>query len=56
MEPGITWYDVLGVLPGAEAGKIKRGYDAKAAQLIRGWGRPIWASSVIWAEMWWAAC
>ena len=33
MEPGITWYDVLGVLPGAEAGKIKRGYDAKAALL-----------------------
>ena len=24
MESGITWYDVLGVLPGAEAGKIKR--------------------------------
>ena len=38
MEPGIlgsgiTWYDVLGVLPGAEARKIKRAYDAKAALL-----------------------
>jgi DnaJ-class molecular chaperone len=33
MEPGITWYDVLGVLPGAEALKIKREYDAKAALL-----------------------
>jgi len=28
---GITWYDVLGVLPGAEARKIQREYDAKAA-------------------------
>jgi hypothetical protein len=33
MEQGITWYDVLGVLPGAEAGKIRRAYDAKAALL-----------------------
>ena len=33
MEPGITWYDVLGVLPGAEARKIKQKYDAKAALL-----------------------
>jgi curved DNA-binding protein CbpA len=38
MEPGmtgsgITWYDVLGVMPGAEARKIKREYDAKAALL-----------------------
>jgi DnaJ-class molecular chaperone len=33
IEPGITWYDVLGVLPGAEALKIKREYDAKAALL-----------------------
>jgi DnaJ domain len=30
---GVTWYDVLGVLPGAEARKIKREYDAKAALL-----------------------
>ena len=38
----MTWYDVLGVLPGAEAGKIKREYDAKTAllrpELI--WGAP----------------
>ena len=33
MEPGITWYDVLGVLPGAEARTIKQRYDAKAALL-----------------------
>jgi hypothetical protein len=42
MEPGITWYDVLGVLPGAEARKIKRKYEDKAAllrpELI--WGAP----------------
>jgi len=30
---GVTWYDVLGVLPGAEARKIEREYDAKAALL-----------------------
>ncbi len=29
----ITWYDVLGVLPGAEARKIKREYEAKSALL-----------------------
>jgi hypothetical protein len=33
IQPGITWYDVLGVLPGAEARRIKREYDAKAALL-----------------------
>ena len=33
IEPGITWYDVLGALPGAEARKIKQKYDAKAALL-----------------------
>ena len=33
MEPGITWYDVLGVLPGAEAEKIKRRYDARTSLL-----------------------
>ena len=40
--PGITWYDVLGVLPGAEARKIKRRYEEKATllrpELI--WGAP----------------
>jgi len=33
MESGITWYNVLGVLPGGEARKIKREYDGKAALL-----------------------
>ena len=33
IQPGITWYDVLGVMPGAEARRIKREYDAKAALL-----------------------
>ncbi len=33
MEPGITWYDILGVMPGAEPRKIKQKYDAKAALL-----------------------
>jgi hypothetical protein len=28
-EPAFSWYDVLGVLPGASAGKIRRTYDAK---------------------------
>jgi DnaJ-like protein/PASTA domain-containing protein len=33
IQPGITWYDVLGVMPGAEARRIKREYDARAALL-----------------------
>ena len=33
MEPGITWYDILDVLPGAEPAKIRREYDAKASLL-----------------------
>jgi hypothetical protein len=36
MGSGVTWYDVLGVLPGAEVRKIKREYDAKAALLRPG--------------------
>jgi hypothetical protein len=28
-ESAVSWYDVLGVLPGASAGKIQRTYDAK---------------------------
>jgi curved DNA-binding protein CbpA len=28
-----SWYDVLGVLPGASAEKIRRGYDAKVSLL-----------------------
>ena len=30
---GMTWYDILGVMPGAEARKIEQKYDAKAALL-----------------------
>ena len=30
---GITWYDILGVMPGAEARKIKQKYEEKAALL-----------------------
>jgi DnaJ-class molecular chaperone len=30
MESGITWYDVLDVLPGADPAKIRREYEAKA--------------------------
>ena len=33
MEPGITWYDVLGAVPDAETRKIKRKYEDKAALL-----------------------
>ena len=33
IQPGITWYDVLGALPGAEARKIKRKYEEKASLL-----------------------
>jgi DnaJ domain len=42
LAPGITWYDVLGVLPGAEARKINRAYDAKTALLRPDliWGAP----------------
>jgi hypothetical protein len=29
MEPGITWYDVLDVLPGADPARILREYEAK---------------------------
>lgn len=31
--PGITWYDILGVLPGASAAEIQREYDSKASLL-----------------------
>jgi len=33
LEPGMTWYDVLGALPGAEARKLEQKYQAKAALL-----------------------
>ncbi len=32
-EPGITWYDVLGVLPGATARQVQDQYDAKVRLL-----------------------
>jgi DnaJ domain len=39
---GITWYDVLGVMPGAEARKIRRKYEDKASLLSPDliWGAP----------------
>jgi hypothetical protein len=33
VERGITWYDILGVLPGASPGEIQEAYDAKAGVL-----------------------
>jgi curved DNA-binding protein CbpA len=30
---GITWYDVLGVLPGASAEQVQQRYEAKASLL-----------------------
>jgi len=30
---GITWYDILDVLPGASADQIQQAYDAKASLL-----------------------
>jgi curved DNA-binding protein CbpA len=31
--PGVTWYDVLGLLPGATAAQVQRAYEAKARLL-----------------------
>ena len=31
--PGITWYHVLGMMPGAETAKIQRTYEDKASLL-----------------------
>lgn len=33
MGSGITWYDILGVTPGANSETIRRAYEAKAGQL-----------------------
>jgi hypothetical protein len=33
LAPGITWYDILGVLPGASTEEIQREYDSKASLL-----------------------
>jgi curved DNA-binding protein CbpA len=39
MEPGITWYEGLGVLPGADAEKIRRRYQERV-RLLHGEIRP----------------
>src|SRR5215472_14099727 len=43
MEPGITWYDVLGAVPDAETRTIKRKYQDKVALAATrtGLGRPV---------------
>jgi curved DNA-binding protein CbpA len=33
VERGITWYDILGVLPGASPDEIGQAYDSKASLL-----------------------
>jgi DnaJ-class molecular chaperone len=33
MEQGVTWYEVLGVMPGAETRKIKREYETRSGLL-----------------------
>lgn len=47
--PGITWYDVLGLLPGASANQIQERYDAKASllrpELIAGATSPVVAAA-----------
>jgi hypothetical protein len=32
-QPGITWYEVLGVVPGTAADRIRRRYEERAALL-----------------------
>lgn len=47
--PGITWYDVLGVLPGASAEQVHRQHDAKARllrpELVAGAPSPVVAAT-----------
>jgi curved DNA-binding protein CbpA len=47
--PGITWYDVLGLLPGASAEQVQRQHDAKASllrpELIAGAPSPVVAAA-----------
>ncbi|HXT88317.1 MAG TPA: hypothetical protein VN714_03560 [Trebonia sp.] len=47
--PGITWYDVLGVLPGAAAEQIQRQHESKAGllrpELIAGAPSPVVAAA-----------
>jgi PASTA domain len=46
---GITWYDVLGLLPGASAEQVRSGHDAKAsllrAQYLAGAASPVVAAA-----------
>jgi hypothetical protein len=48
-EHGITWYDVLGVLPGASAEQVQRQHDAKATllrpELVAGAPSPVVAAT-----------
>jgi hypothetical protein len=48
-QPGITWYDVLGVLPGATAKQVQDQYDAKVSllrpELIAGAPSPVIAAA-----------
>jgi hypothetical protein len=48
-EPGITWYDVLGVLPGATAEQVQQQHDAKTRllrpELVAGAPSPVIAAT-----------
>jgi hypothetical protein len=48
-EAGITWYDVLGVLPGASAEQVQRQHDSKASllrpELLAGAPSPVVAAA-----------
>lgn len=48
-DSGITWYDVLGLLPGASADQIKSRYDAKTSllrpELVAGASSPVVAAA-----------
>lgn len=48
-EHGITWYDVLGLLPGASAEQVKSRYDAKTSllrpELVAGAASPVVAAT-----------
>jgi len=47
--PGITWYDVLGVLPGASAEQVQRQYELKAGlvrpEIVAGAASPVVAAA-----------
>jgi curved DNA-binding protein CbpA len=48
-EPGITWYDVLGVLPSATVEQVQYGYDVKVRllrpELVAGAPSPVIAAA-----------